>query len=52
MFSIEKVGDELRAGADELTEWAADRGNGFFLAPDEALLASLAAVVEWVATQR
>jgi hypothetical protein len=31
VFSIEKVGDELRASRDELTEWAAARGDGFFL---------------------
>lgn len=28
VFSIEKVGDEIEAGADELATWAADRGDG------------------------
>lgn len=51
VFSIEKVGDELRAGSDELAEWATARGNGFFLVPDDPLLASLAAVAEWVRRQ-
>ena len=51
VFSIEKVGDELRAGGDELADWAAARGEGFFLRPDEAMLASLATVGEWVSAQ-
>ena len=51
VFSIEKVGDELRAGSDDLAEWAATRGNVFFLPPDERVLASLAAVAEWVSRQ-
>jgi hypothetical protein len=48
VFSIEKVGDELGAGKDELAEWAAARGAAFFLAPDDKLLASLPAVADWV----
>lgn len=51
VFSIEKVGDELRAGRDELADWAAARGEAFFLPLDEPLLASLAAVAEWVSRQ-
>ena len=31
VFSIEKVGDEIAAGADELSTWAAARGPAFFL---------------------
>ena len=31
VFSVEKVGDEVLAVADELSEWAAARGQGFFL---------------------
>ena len=26
VYSIEKVGDEIAAGADELAEWAAEKG--------------------------
>ena len=48
VFSIERVGLELRAGADELAEWAEERGEGFFLPPDEKLLRSLAVAAEWV----
>jgi hypothetical protein len=51
VFSIEKVGDELRAGGDELSDWAIARGDGFFLPPDEPRLTSLAAVAEWVSVQ-
>jgi hypothetical protein len=34
VFSIEKVGDEVEAGGDDLSTWAAARGPGFFLKPD------------------
>ncbi len=51
-FSIEKVGDELQAGTDELAEWAEARGAGFFLPPNKAVLPSLAVVSEWVTAQR
>jgi hypothetical protein len=51
VFSIEKVGDEIAAGADELSEWAAARGPAFFLKPDPALLPSLASVSAWVTGQ-
>lgn len=51
VFSIEKVGDELRAGSDDLADWAAARGAGFFLAPDQEVLPSLAEVTEWVRGQ-
>jgi predicted nucleic acid-binding protein len=52
VVSIEKVGDELRAGADELTEWASSRGEDFFLPPDEQVFASLAIAGEWARGQR
>ena len=47
VFSIEKVGDEVQAVADELSEWAEARGAGFFLAPDAAVFPALAAVSRW-----
>lgn len=52
VFSVEKVGDEVRAIADELSDWAAARGNGFFLRPDAAIASSLAAVSAWASGQR
>jgi hypothetical protein len=47
VFSIEKVGDEVHAVADELSEWAEPRGAGFFLAPDATVFPALAAVSTW-----
>ncbi len=52
VHSIEKVGDELAAGNDELTEWAAVRGEAFFLSPDQEMLSTLATVSAWVTGQR
>jgi hypothetical protein len=47
VFSIEKVRDELLAGNDDLSTWAQERGNAFFLAPDAPTSSSLAAVSTW-----
>ncbi|MEN6483057.1 MAG: DUF4411 family protein [Anaerolineaceae bacterium] len=33
VFSIEKVGDEISAGADELADWAAQLDENFFSNP-------------------
>jgi len=52
LFSIEKVGDEVQAVADELSAWAAARGNGFFLKPDAKVVPSLAAVSDWATSQQ
>jgi len=51
VYSIEKVGDEIAAIADELATWAITRGDGFFLKPDVAVLPSLAAVSNWANSQ-
>lgn len=51
VFSIEKIADELAAGTDELSQWAAQRGNAFFLAPDPQMLGTLGTVSEWVQNQ-
>ena len=45
VFSVEKVGDEVLAIADELADWANDRGPGFFLKPDNRLLPALTTAV-------
>jgi hypothetical protein len=37
----------VKAIADELSAWAAARGNGFFLRPDASVTPSLAAVSAW-----
>jgi hypothetical protein len=51
VFSIEKVGDEIEAGADELANWARQREAGFFLKPDAELLPALSSVSSWVLGQ-
>jgi len=52
VLSIEKVGDELEAGADELSSWARDRGRLFFVPPDPPLLEALARVSAWITSQQ
>ena len=52
VYSIEKVGDEVLAGADELADWAGSRGSGFFLRPGASVLPSLQAVSQWASSQR
>ena len=47
VYSIEKVGDEIAAGADELAAWASSRGSNFFLKPDAAILPALGSVSTW-----
>ncbi len=44
--SIKKVGDEIAAGKDNLTTWAASRP-GMFLPMDAACAPSLAALANW-----
>jgi hypothetical protein len=51
VFSIERVGDEIEAGDDELSDWAAQRGPGFFLRPDEAMIPALGTVSTWATRQ-
>lgn len=49
--SIDKVGDELQAGGDDLSTWATARGAAFFLAPDNPVLPALARVSAWATGQ-
>lgn len=51
VFSIEKVGDEIEAGDDELSGWARSRGAQFFLKPDAPVLPALVSVSAWAAAQ-
>lgn len=51
VFSIQRVGEEIDALEDELSEWAKQRGAGFFLPSDSAVFGSLLAVSAWVANQ-
>ena len=52
VFSVEKVGDEVLAVADELSEWAARLGAGFFRPPDESVFPSMAAVSDWAKSRQ
>ena len=48
VFSTERVGGELKAGNDQLAEWARQRGDDFFLKPTVEMPGSLATVSNWV----
>lgn len=52
IYSIEKVGDELTAGNDALSDWAKGRDDTFFLLPDEKVLQALTTVSDWVKGQQ
>ena len=49
--SIEKVSEELFAGEDELSEWAKEQGDDFFLNADSAVVPLLGEVSAWVNDQ-
>lgn len=51
VLSIEKVGDELEAGDDSLSEWAQQRGASFFVRPDSTILPALRDVSTWATQQ-
>ena len=51
VYSIEKVGDELLSGGDELADWARARGGDFFIPPDATLFPALADVSSWATGQ-
>ncbi len=52
LFSIEKVGDELLAGNDELSAWSEQRGEAFFVPPDNSVIPALTTVSAWATTQK
>ncbi len=52
VFSIEKVGDELEAGNDDLVEWVKARGDAFFLRPETRIVPAFGSVSIWVNSQR
>ncbi|GAD22284.1 DUF4411 family protein [Acidovorax sp. MR-S7] len=51
VFSIDKVADEIAAGADELSAWASDRGDGLFRRTHAALAAQFGQVSAWATGQ-
>lgn len=50
VVSVEKVGNELKAGADSLASWAVAQGSSFFLPPDPLVVSALAQVSTWAAS--
>lgn len=50
--SIDKVADEIAAGADELSEWVKDHGNDLFRKTDTAVAAQFGQVSAWVTSQK
>lgn len=51
LFSIEKIGQELNEGTDELADWAVAPAASLFLSPDEKTIAEMKRVTEWVMKQ-
>ncbi|MEE4146679.1 MAG: DUF4411 family protein [Halieaceae bacterium] len=51
VFSIDKVADEIAAGADELTEWVENNGNGLFHKTDANVAVQFGKVSTWVMGQ-
>ena len=48
VFSIDRIGDELEQGNDELAAWASTRGRSFFLPLDNPALREMSRVSNWV----
>lgn len=48
IFSVEKIGDELKIGNDELAAWSTARGVAFFQPPTGATLVALREVADAV----
>jgi len=51
VFSIDKVADELEAGADDLTQWARQQDAGLFRKTDAHIVPQFATVSAWVMGQ-
>jgi hypothetical protein len=48
VFSIDRIGDELKQGNDQLAAWAAARGKDFFLPLDNPAVQAMSRVSNWV----
>jgi hypothetical protein len=51
VFSIDKVADEISAGADELTEWMHEQGNELFRKTDTHIATQFGPVSSWATSQ-
>ncbi len=52
VFSIDKVGDEITAGDDELSDWLRLHGNGLIRRTDSHVASHFGAVSTWVSQQQ
>ncbi len=52
VFSIDKVADEIVAGADELAQWVKDRDSQMFRTTAPAVIAEFGKVSTWVTSQQ
>lgn len=52
VFSISRVAGEIQAGEGELSDWADQLDDGFFIDPDEQVLPALGTVSEWATDHR
>lgn len=52
VFSIDKVADEIAAGGDDLSTWAADNGNHLFRRTPASLAAQFGQVSDWTFSQQ
>jgi hypothetical protein len=52
VFSIDKVADEIAAGADELSAWASERGGALFRRTPASLAVQFAQVSTWATGQQ
>lgn len=48
IYSIDKIASELTSGNDDLATWAKQKDVSFFLPTDDAALASMTQVTDWV----
>jgi hypothetical protein len=48
VFSIDRIGDELKQGNDQLATWASARGKNFFLPLDSLAVQAMPQVSNWV----
>lgn len=48
VFSIDRIGEELKRGNDELAEWANSKDDTFFIPTDPPALAGIAQINAWV----
>ncbi|MFI4855634.1 MAG: DUF4411 family protein [Phycisphaerales bacterium JB065] len=52
VFSIDRVAGEIQAGEGDLSDWAGELDDGFFIEPDEQVLPALGSVSAWATDHR